>query len=168
MIEIDLRTIKGEIVASHDEKPKAAHPPKLAEILNTIKHPLNLEVKESGFELELVQAIKGFPSEVLISSKKLEVLEKIRTLDGRVRLGLVLSKGNFYLLPKIKTIDQKLDLYSIHPEMFLTKKPLVRYLKTLKKLIFVWTVNSPKQFHRFQALGVDGVFTDYPNLFKHE
>jgi glycerophosphoryl diester phosphodiesterase len=28
--------------------------------------------------------------------------------------------------------------------------------------VFVYTVNSPEEIDRLQALGVDGIFTDFP------
>jgi len=30
----------------------------------------------------------------------------------------------------------------------------------------VWTVNKPKTIERFEKMGVDGIMTDDPNLFK--
>src|SRR3990167_6323869 len=109
MIEMDLRlNDRGQIVVRHDKDPKDYNAPLLSEILSQVKLPLNLEIKESGFEQELLKAIRDFPSEVLVSSKYPRILEKIRALDGKIKLALVLGRANFFLLPFAARIDQKL------------------------------------------------------------
>ena len=32
--------------------------------------------------------------------------------------------------------------------------------------VIPWTVNSKKEIEQLKALGVDGIITDYPNLFN--
>ncbi len=167
MIEIDIRRIGGELVATHGRKFRSKKFPTLAEILKISKTPLNLEIKEPGFEKELLSAIRNFSSEVLISSKHPKVLKKIRALDEKIKLALVLGKANFFLLASIRKLDQSLNLHSVHPKIFLVKKPIIQRLKKLNKKIFVWTVNDPKKFAKLKSLKIDGVFTDYPNLIKN-
>lgn len=167
MIEMDLRrNSKGQIIASHDRSRKDNVSETLSEILSAAHLPLNLEIKESGFESELLSAIKRFASEVLISSKYPRILKKVRALDGKIKLGLILGRANFFLLPFIPKLDRSLNLYSIHPRTFLCLREIILYLKGLNKKIFVWTVNNQNQFDRIKQLQIDGVFTDYPNLIK--
>jgi len=167
MIETDLRmSRKGEIVLQHNLVSAPGRNSKcttLKELLDVTKIPVNLEIKEPGFEAELLEALKGFSSEVLISSKHPLILKKIRTLDEKVKIALVLGKTNFFLLPRLKKLDQKLHFYSIHPNSSMVNSMTLGYLKRLNKKIFVWTVNNSKKFEKLKALGIDGVFTDYPN-----
>lgn len=82
--------------------------------------------------------------------------------------------------PKIKTalmIDEKVDfeqnlddlgfkptVYS--PYSVLVGKGLVERCHEAGIQIIPWTVNSEKDLRYLMALGVDGVITDYPNLYK--
>ena len=168
MVEIDLRRRKdGQIVALHGRLSRAGkQAPTLSEILTTIKLPLNLELKQAGLEKEVLSEIRNFSSEVLISSKYPSVLKKIRALDEKVKLGLVLGKANFFLLASLKNLDQVLHLYSIHLKTFLTNRRTIVLVKSMKKKVFVWTVNELLQYKKFRDLGVDGVFTDRPDLIK--
>jgi len=167
MIELDLRQSKtGQIIASHNRYRDYGQAPKLSEILAVIKTPLNLELKETGFEVEVLSVIKNFSSSVLISSKYPMVLQKIRALDENIQLGLVLGRANFFLLPWIARLDRKLKLYSVHLKLFLTFPIVVNYLKFLGKQVIAWTVNDSQSLERLKTLNIDGVITDYPNLIR--
>lgn len=138
----------------------------LRQLLAEAKVPLNLELKEFGFEAEVLNAIKGFSFKVLISSKYPWILKKVRVLDESIQLGLILGSANWFLLPWIAQLDRKLKLFSVHLKAFLVFSKLVKYLKRSGKQVFVWTVHRPEQFAKLKALGVDGVFTDYPDRIK--
>ncbi|OGE87780.1 MAG: hypothetical protein A3J07_03650 [Candidatus Doudnabacteria bacterium RIFCSPLOWO2_02_FULL_49_13] len=167
MVETDLRRDKaGQIVLSHNNSSKL-NLTTLAEALGVITVPVNLELKQAGLEREVLSAIKNFSSSVLISSKYPKILQKIRALDESVQLGLVIGKANWFLIPFIPKLDKVLKLYSIHPKTFLAKKLLIQRFRRLGKKVFVWTVNNPTQFQKLKALGIDGVFTDYPNIIKN-
>ena len=166
MVELDLRKSVREIVVHHDRIGKKSGQ-KLTEVLQTITLPINLELKETGFEEELLGKLKSFSSEVLISSKYPLILKKIRTLDENTRLGLILGSANFFLLPIIPRLDEFIKLYSIHPKAFLLHARIARYLKSLDKKIFAWTVNDPKVFEKLKKLGIDGVFTDQPDIIRN-
>jgi glycerophosphoryl diester phosphodiesterase len=43
----------------------------------------------------------------------------------------------------------------------------IRQLKACGKKVNLFTVNDPKSFFAFEALGVDGIFTDFPQWFAH-
>ncbi|WP_425293385.1 glycerophosphodiester phosphodiesterase [Hydrocarboniphaga effusa] len=36
-------------------------------------------------------------------------------------------------------------------------------IKNQGRRVYVYTVNEPEDMHRLRAMGVDGVFTDYPD-----
>ncbi|MBI3952334.1 MAG: glycerophosphodiester phosphodiesterase [Candidatus Doudnabacteria bacterium] len=190
IIEIDLRvSLDKEIVVFHDRSLKrlfgirksvakttlnqlkqisiaaGREIPTLAEVLETVKAPINFHIKISGFERQLLEHLKKFSSEVLISSDYPWVLKKIRALDENVKLGLVMGKGELHLLPFIKFLTSTLNLYSIHPRAVLVNMFSIPLLRKLNKKIYVWTVNSEKIFNLMIRLGVDGIITDQPQLF---
>ena len=41
----------------------------------------------------------------------------------------------------------------------------IKHLKALGKKINLFTINDPKEFLRFVKIGVDGIFTDFPQIF---
>lgn len=189
MIELDVRRSKdGELVVIHDAdlkkvfgiRKKVAHLtlvqlktftggeiPTLKEALASIKMPLDVHVKIHGAEKQLLKELKNFPHKVLISSTFPGVLKKIRALDGKVQLGLVVGKGELHLMPILHYLTKKVDLHSIHPSYQIVSKASIGLIrKSSKRKIFVWTVNTVKQFEKVSKLGVDGVFTDYPNRIK--
>ncbi len=52
------------------------------------------------------------------------------------------------------------------PESVLLTKKEMRYLKTLDVKVVPWTVNSSEEIKELLYLEVDGIITDYPDLFK--
>ncbi|HEV8601211.1 MAG TPA: glycerophosphodiester phosphodiesterase [Patescibacteria group bacterium] len=140
--------------------------PTFEEALQNISCPIIVHVKVHGAENLLMNAIRRFSHKVVISSTFPGVLKKVRALDENVPLGLVIGHGELHLLPIINWLTKNLNLYSIHPNYGLVSGISIKGLKLLKKKIFVWTVNTPEQYQKVANLGVDGIMTDCPNLFR--
>jgi glycerophosphoryl diester phosphodiesterase len=191
MVEADLRQTKdGKIVLSHDPHLLRTHDdrrhisgltldeireigqregrplPELSEYLEEAKLPLNLELKEAGMEEQVLSAIKNFPHKVLISSSLPQALKKIRTLDGKIPLGLIIGQKMGYMFPLMMQVARQLDLYSIHPIHTLVTPSNMKSMRRLGVKVFAWTVNDVHEFLVVKGLGVDGVFTDFPNIIK--
>ncbi len=190
MIELDVRESReGELVVFHDHRMSrlfGVHQnvshftveelkkisrdagreiPTLAEALAAIQIPVNFDVKVHGIEKKLMNHIKKFSPGALVSSTYPGVLKKIRALDENIRLGLLIGKGELHLLPIIHYLTWKLKLHSIHPKNVLANPISIPILRTLGKEIYVWTVNEPHEYQRIKQLGVDGIFTDCPQLY---
>ncbi len=58
------------------------------------------------------------------------------------------------------------NIYS--PDYLLVDERLIRLAKDKGMKVLPWTVNSIEEAQRLIALGVDGIITDYPNLFKRK
>jgi glycerophosphoryl diester phosphodiesterase len=54
------------------------------------------------------------------------------------------------------------------PAQELVDLNLVQECRSKKIKLIPWTVNDLETIRRFVALGVDGIITDYPNLFFEE
>ncbi len=190
MIELDVRQSRdGELVVFHDHslsrlfnvRKSVAHVtlaelkeisrdagreiPTLAEALSVIKVPVDLHVKIYGIEKKLLEQVKNFSSKVVVSSTYPGVLKKIRTLDENIQLSLVIGKGELHLVPILHYLIGNIQLHSIHPSYVLVNALSVKLLRTLGKEIYVWTVNEPHEYQRMKDLGVDGIFTDCPQLY---
>lgn len=191
MVEVDLRQTKdNKIVLSHDPtllrthddrrsifhltleeiqevgKKEGREIPELNEFLAASKLPVNLELKESGMEVSVLSAIKNFPHKVLISSHLPQVLQKIRTLDGNAQLGLIIGPKTGFIFPVMLGIARRLKVHSIHPVQSLVTPATMRSMRRTGAKVYTWTINDIHQFLVMKGMGVDGVFTDYPNIIK--
>src|SRR5690606_23501679 len=115
---------------------------------------------------KVLAAIKNFPHKVLISSHLPRVLKKVRALDEKAPLGLILGQRMGYLFSLALMIASQLDLESIHPIHTLITPSRMLAMRKLGTKIYPWTVNSPHDFQLMKGFGVDGVFTDYPETIK--
>lgn len=191
MVEVDLQLTKdGYAVLSHDPTLARTHDdrrrisdltleevqavgrqegraiPELSEFLALATVPVNLELKVVGLEHAAVSAIKNFPHKVLISSNLPQVLKKVRALDGNVNLGFIIGPKAGYIFPLMLALAKHLDLYSIHPVHTLVTPGHMRAMRRLGVKVFAWTVNNIHDYLIVRGMGVDGVFTDYPNIIK--
>ena len=64
---------------------------------------------------------------------------------------------------QIKDLGFTPDIYS--PEYILVTPALIENCHEQKMKIIPWTVNDKKEIDRLKALGVDGIISDYPDLF---
>ena len=54
------------------------------------------------------------------------------------------------------------ELWALHPNKAYATPELVRAAHEAKLAVQVWTVNEPDEIAHFVSLGVDGIFSDYP------
>jgi len=189
MIEMDVRATKdGELVIFHDQtlvrlfgiRRRVAHMtllelkevsqnreiPTLDEVLASVHKDLIIEIKVHGIERQVLSKIKKFPHKVMISSFYPKVLENVRALDGKIELGLLIGYGELHIMPIISRIIKKLNLSFIGPNRFLVSSQVIKLLRRSGKKIFVWTINSEKEFNRMVKLGVDAVYTDHAEFIR--
>jgi glycerophosphoryl diester phosphodiesterase len=187
MIEMDLRVTRDQkIVIYHDWNLKRLYGinqevksvmleelkeiskgeiPTLEEVLAEIKSPLNLHIKVSGMEAQVLDALKNFPHRVLISSVFPKILKKFRALDGNIRLGLIIGGPELHLMFILNWLVRDLNLYSIHPKNILVSFASMPIMKWQKRKVIVWDVKTKKDFDRLSKLGADGIITDFPQKF---
>lgn len=69
------------------------------------------------------------------------------------------------LQEQLKILDFTPTIYS--PEYSLVTKELIDSCHVRGLKIIPWTVNSKEEMQRLRSLGVDGIISDYPNLFSN-
>jgi len=138
----------------------------LSELLEISTVPLNLEIKESGFEQQLLEQIKGFAHKVLITSYNPWVLKKIRTLDTNIQLGPVIGSEYHAFLPIVLWLLKNINIYSVTLGLELVNVKTINKLHKLGVKVFPFTVNELSQLEKLKELGIDGFFTDYPNILS--
>jgi len=190
MIELDLRLSKdNEIVIIHDYNLKklfeidaevndltlqelkqislaaSREIPTLKEVLEQISSPLNLHIKVPGMEKQLLELLKQFPHKILISSVFPKILQKIRNLDGSIRLGLIIGKSELHLMFILNWLVRNLNLYSIHPKNVLISFGSMPIFQQYGRKVIIWDISTVSDYQRAQRLDAEGVITDFPQDF---
>jgi glycerophosphoryl diester phosphodiesterase len=132
------------------KNPRAA-PGMEEELLRLIgKHGL-LDRPDDALPTVIVQSFS------VASLRKLHMLEPrlpLVRLFGRHHTGFTLRR----LLPRVARYA-----IGIGPSRADTDERLVRAAHAAGLLVHPWTVNEPMQIRRFERIGVDGIFTDFPD-----
>jgi glycerophosphoryl diester phosphodiesterase len=181
MVEFDVRAHRGELVLAHTIlHARRGGNLRLKQALDHLSDGrfggvgLNVDVKHTGFEAELVSELRGrgLLERTLISSQVPAVLERVRELDGGVRLGISvggrlarLSRrfGDWrsYVLDGLA--ERRWE--AVMAQYRLIDRRLVGQVAERRGGLFAWTVNERSAIERLRALGVHGITTADPRLF---
>lgn len=144
--------------------------PTLAEVYDLVegKADLHVEIKKGsklypGIEERIVDMIQRRKAwdRTLVSSFDHAALYSIRSLDARVRIGYLLG------LTGMKTAYkemQEMGAYSLNMSARQADARKVKDCGARGLKTYVYTVNTRKELVRLDRLGVDGVFTNFPEL----
>jgi glycerophosphoryl diester phosphodiesterase len=189
-IECDARTVEGRAVIFHDRTlkrmtgesgllsgqslqqiqslslPKGERIPLLSEALRELQGLVSLQIELKGADsgmvvaLELLQALKdGWSTQsLLVSSFDYEELKAFQQTAPAIPIGL-LTYG--YPL-KCVELAKDFGAYSVHLHIDSVSKKRVRLLHEAGFKVFVYTVNDPSDIVLMKSLGVDGIFSDFP------
>lgn len=147
--------------------------PTLDELLDGFgeRIPFNLELKRStrgpyqGLEAEALAAVgaRGLLPRTLFSSFYDPVLATLRALAPEARLGLLISRRFPHeLVPRARALGAE----AVHPEAPLVDRRLVEEAHEAGLLVFAFTVDAESEMERLLALGVDGLFTNFPDRMR--
>lgn len=96
----------------------------------------------------------------LVSSFDRQALVLCRSLSPEIPLGMLMHEWREDWLSEAK----KLSFFSIHLNAKITTKARVQAIKAEGYVVYVYTVNRPRLARQLFEMGVDAVFTDYPDL----
>ncbi len=140
----------------------------LDEILTAVPDgvALNLEIKRRGADRQLLasrllRGIAGRPG-VLVSSFDWELLTILRSLDADLPLA-PLGKKNRSALARA---GKRLGAVSLHAHRRISTAYLMRLAKRDRRPVLAYTVNEPEEARELLALGVAGLFTDFPGRLR--
>lgn len=196
-VEADVRLANGELVVIHDatfnrttngrgrvsrktfealrqlDAGGGEQIPTLREVIETVNRRafLNVELKGRGTAEPTLRLLREFldrswrSDDFLISSFNRRTLRKFAELaNGEFPIGLL-----FTGMPRgIQKLAREFQAVSIHPTPRWTTPRLVKKAHQLGLRVFPYTVNLSKNLARMRALGVDGVFTDFPDRVETE
>lgn len=142
--------------------------PTLQEVLDCIdrKCIVNIELKGPHTALPVAKIIheyithKGWQyKDFLISSFDHQQLAVTKSIDPNLRIGLLLHALSVHL----PHIGQQFGAYSLHVNSESTTQEFVDDTHKSGLKFFVYTVNNPEEIAYIKSLGVDGIFSDYPD-----
>tara|TARA_R110002111_G_scaffold59544_1_gene100015 strand:+ start:1113 stop:1784 length:672 start_codon:yes stop_codon:yes gene_type:complete len=139
--------------------------PTLQEVLEVTvgKVGLNIELKGLGTGKVLTSLLRNTPetykNKMLVSSFLMPELEQVVRLNQHVKIG-VLAGNN---INESIAWATKLKAFSIHLRLQKVTPKWIDRAHDLGLKVYVYTVNKVVQIRRMKELGVDGVFSDYPN-----
>jgi glycerophosphoryl diester phosphodiesterase len=147
--------------------------PTLDEVLDRFGSRIawNLELKRGGrgeypgLEAAALDAVRKrrLLGSILFSSFYDPVLARLRALAPGVRIGLLLSRrAPARALERARALGAE----AIHPEAVLVDSPLVRAAHGEGLAVHVFTVDAADEMRRLLDLGVDGIFTNFPDRLR--
>ena len=190
-IEVDVYSVDGHLVVFHDarldritnaegylteqsfeylrslEGGDGEAIPTLGEVCDALAADtcLNIELKGPDTAAPVVALIEKYvsrgwnKSRFLVSSFDHRQLTEVNRLDAEIKTG-ALIRG---LPVDDARFAEKLNAFSVNPAMDFVDQRFVddAHMRGLK--VYVYTANQPEYIDRMQRLGVDGVFSSYPD-----
>ncbi len=192
-IELDVYAVEGELVVIHDQRLERTtngsgyvvekslkylrsldagngQPiPTLREVLDLVNRRVGINVELKGFDTAqpTVSLVKDYVKnkgwsydQFILSSFNQYELVKAKSLQPEIKIGALVAG-----IPLgYARFAQELKAYSVHPYVEFLNETFVKDAHERGLKVFVFTVNHPENLARVAALGVDGVFTNYPEL----
>ena len=144
--------------------------PTLSEVLDIIKDTnviLNIELKTDeihyeDIEKDVIELVNryGLKRQIILSSFNHESIRICREIDSEIETGLLYYKE----IENVVQYAKKLGANAIHPDLRLVSEELIKEANENNIKVNIYTVNSPIYMRKLIKAGVNGIFTDYPDL----
>jgi glycerophosphoryl diester phosphodiesterase len=188
-IEIDVYSVNGQLLVIHDDTvdrttngkgPLNAYSfaelraldagegeqiPTLQEVLTTVKGKtgLNIELKGKGSGAAVAKLLSTLPdsemTSILVSSFQMDELLYVSQFDRSIKIGVL--AGNE--LNSAFEWAHRLGAYSVHLSNKTVTQQLVDQAHRAGLKLYVYTVNETEHMQRLKDMGVDGVFSNFPD-----
>lgn len=144
----------------------------LDEILELVprKVLLNIEIKNipllhEGIEAILLDCLDNHRrrDNLIISSFDHMALEKLQAKAPDIPIGLLFYYR--FIRPWEYAKQTGLDIYSIHPNAVYLDETLIKSFHDAGYKVFPFTVNKEADYQKLVEAGVDGVFSNNPDIF---
>jgi glycerophosphoryl diester phosphodiesterase len=183
IVEIDVLGLPGRgLVLSHSSREVDQDPLPFDEALAFLADQAAVsvlaDVKNAGYERELVEAIRrhGLVDRSLVSTMELSILREVKRLEPDVRRSITFPRNRGRaaalrrvprVLPRrIGNLVQRAEAVAATLNYRVVTQAVVERCHDLGAAVFVWTVNDAALVATLDALGVDGVITDDPSVFR--
>jgi glycerophosphoryl diester phosphodiesterase len=181
MVEFDVRACRGELVLAHTIlDARRGESVRLRDALRHLAGPrfdgieLNVDLKHLGCEAVLLRELKGLGllERTLISCQVPAVLDAVRALDSRARVGI--SVGGRLARMSRRWHDWRSAVLdglarrrwdAVMAQHRLIAPRLLEEVTARSGRLYAWTVNERAAITTLRELGVHGITTADPRLF---
>ncbi|TGK32642.1 glycerophosphodiester phosphodiesterase [Leptospira gomenensis] len=181
----NVRDFESEILRELDagswfsRKFKKETIPFLKDVLDMIRKSetdLNVEIKSTAMDdvvsgnsieslvLDLIRRVE-LRKRILISSFSWKCLERIRTIDPEIKLGVLVGEESGSVDEAIG-FAEKVGAWSVHPSVSEASKENLEKISAKNLLGVVYTVNETADMRTFLDRGADGLFTNFPDRMR--
>ncbi len=194
-VEVDVYAVNGELIVIHDDRlerttngsgyvmektfeylrsldaGKGQRIPTLRELIDLASRRIgvNVELKGPNTAAPTVSLIDHYVKErgwdkdqFIVSSFNQRELGKAHRLMSYIRIGVVIGGMHRLYAP----FTRRHEVFSVHTRMDLVTARFVERAHRRGLKVFVYTVNDPGDIKRMEAMGVDGIFTDFPERLR--
>jgi glycerophosphoryl diester phosphodiesterase len=132
---------------------------------------LNLEIKGDDspgrLEIQCVGIVRSlrFFAQTVFSSFTPARMHLVRDLGEDARIGILVDRGASW--SAAIALAQELGAEAMHAERTIARAAAVEEAHRLGFEVRAWPVNRPEEIARLAALGIDGLFSDYPERLLH-
>lgn len=169
---VDIRTLTYEEICKITGQ-KGYRVPLLLEVLKLChgKIKLDIELKETGYEQEIIDMVERFYdySDYMMKSFIDRSVLRIKELDPNIKAGLLIGTPRNNIVHRLNEYFPmhrlhvcKADFISPHYQ-FVTRDFILR-MHLHHKEVYVWTVNDIAKMSKLIRRGVDGIITDRPDF----
>jgi len=145
--------------------------PKLEEVLSSVgrRAILNVELKPDERVEKLVKlvvtAVARFElfDSVVFSSFDTATMRYLRHLVPDARIGVLCTADT---REQAMALADDLAAENVHPERTMVDSELVRVVHASGRKVWAWTANLAGEIAMLSALGVDGIFSDFPDRVR--
>ncbi|MCX5826388.1 MAG: glycerophosphodiester phosphodiesterase family protein [Deltaproteobacteria bacterium] len=195
-IELDVYAVDGELVVIHDDclerttngtgfvmdkglsylrtldAGKGQKIPLLREVFDLVsdRAGINIELKgpktatlASALIAAAITERRMTAEQFIVSSFNHKELLRFKTMHPEIRLGALASGVPW----RNVRFAEKMGAYAVHAGMNIVNRRFVANAHRRGLKFFVYTVNTGEDLKRMQDMGVDGVFTNYPDLMSY-
>jgi glycerophosphoryl diester phosphodiesterase len=171
--QVKLKVVKPslrELIDSVEVYLKEKKLPLVHYNIETKSNPLtdNLYHPEPDAFVDLLMEVikeRKIEQRTIIQSFDIRTLQYLHSQYPTIRTALLIEDYDKKPLPQqLEQLGFTPTIYS--PHYSLVNKELIQLCKQQKMKIIPWTVNDAKTIQALTELGVDGIITDYPDLFK--
>jgi glycerophosphoryl diester phosphodiesterase len=170
VIETDVRrTDAGEIVLAHDPLLPGAGAGlvRLAELVALAAGAIRLDVelKESGYEAEVLALLDPRPAGLLVTSFLPDALAAVRELDATIETGLLFEPWD--PLDDLFARADAVGARVLGPHFSRIDDDLCRRARVVERPLLAWTVNEPRDLHGLLGdPAIACVVTDVPDVAR--
>lgn len=187
-VELDVRRVAGELVVFHDEQldrttdghgavarasleqlrrldaGRGEHVPTLREVLAAVPERVlvNVELKGPGTAAAAANLLAGHDRRLLVSSFDHERLQGFRARCPQTPVAPLVGAWS----SGVENLARALNAWSVNLAWRTVTAARVAEVHSWGCRCLVYTVNSVALARRLRAMGVDGIFTDYPHRMR--